>query len=230
MVCWELINMKNIISSFILILYAAIVGAPLVCANDQLSLGFQESWAKSSIDFNTYEEIYIYNIDLRGMKIETTGISDDDFVKYDVTETVVRGMDERKSEKIAYTIYRQFFDKLNAVMPVNSDEVDTKDSKGTKALVVDFKLSAIFSVGYQGRLQTAMFGTGGPSEPTMLTIECKMSDSPSGEKIFTFSDKMEFVSQDKSDPFSSPQDYDELARIVDLWAIQLADFLAQNKK
>jgi hypothetical protein len=193
-----------------------------VCYADSSKCVFAElkyEWLKPEVNLNGYDDIYIYMIDVRNIKLEIFDDDEDEFITEPLSHDIL--------EEIANRLHGRFINRLQTVFSINNNhEID--DSK--KSLVVDIKLSAAFRFEDRGLL--AKFLLGEQSYETDVFIECIVKDSQSGERIFLFEDSRPFEALPSTTPLESKDDLDSFEELLRIWARRFGNILEgqKNKK
>lgn len=186
-----------------------------------LSIGFQTQWDEPEVDPAMYKEIFINIIDLRDMGVTLIDDEGDKFTE---------GVDEGTLEEMAYTMYKCLAEELDKVIPVNTDEVDTKMAFSDSALLLDVKLSGDFVV--EEKRPLAQFVSDGAqaqseeNEPGKLTFECHMSDLESGQSLLSVNDTQDFFSENPRRPFANAPDKQAFISLARIWGRRVANILA----
>ena len=193
-----------------------------ICCIDGNRYVFAElkyEWLKPSVNLNEYDDLYIYMIDERNIKLEMFDDEEDEFVAEPLRSDIL--------EEVANRLHGRFINRLQSVFSINnSPEVD--DSK--KSLVVDIKLSATFRFEDRGLLTEFLLGE--QSYATDIFIESTIKDSLSGEQIFLFKDAKPFEALPSATPLESEDDLDSFEEILRIWARRFGNILEgqKNKK
>jgi len=191
---------------------------------EKLDVGFNVEWENPDVDVYLYDEIYINIIDLRDMNIRVIDEDGDEFIE---------DMDEETLEQMGYLIFSRFADKLDKVIPVNRDDIDTKLSTNKPSLLLDIKISGDFSLERQRILMqwlTNVTGANAQAEPGKLMFESRISDLETGEELVVFGDTQEFVCDDPYHPFASANDMRWFVNLMNIWSQRVANILITKKE
>ncbi|MDP8266046.1 MAG: hypothetical protein P9M07_03775 [Candidatus Aceula meridiana] len=199
--------MKKIIFSFISFLICFCLCSSEGFAKDLPLVGIEESWVAPDSDFKSFDELYIFNIDLRGFKMsvfysdgEEGGAREENF-------------DQTVMQSVAMTVFESYSNELEGVIPLSQDDIAPADFKNRNALILNIKVSGVIESKDDQE-----------SPMTMVVIEGSLLDSKTKQAILTFRDKKEilFVTDQ---PFSTPKDIKAFSKVTDAWAAPLGAFL-----
>lgn len=176
----------------------------------------KQDWNKKEVSFKKFKEIFINNIDLRGLTVELID-DEDDAVESDISEGVLTG--------IGYEVNRIFKRRLRKILPVK----EVKEIESQNGLIIDVKLSATFRVQDRGFIMSKLVGPY-QEDRAELFIECSLFDSSDGSKILELKDSEEILSTNPLMPFTTDRDLKELSSVLDIWASRLALFVYKQRK
>lgn len=202
-------NMKKII--LLLTFFNFFVTGP--AAEAKITVDYK----KQDVDYASYQELYVQNIDLRGMTFE---IYDDDKRGFDTSE-----LDDQKLNDLALELYDYFFINLKELIPINEGQ-DVNPEK--KTLVLNIKLIGRFQSEDMGLINWMI--TKSKSAETTLTLECQLLDGQTKEELVTITDEHAFISPDHEKPLSSPEESELISDIFRVWATRFTRALDQLRQ
>lgn len=192
---------------------------PLSTSAQQTALfGFEQSWVDAQADFRAYNEIYFRNFDLRDIRVKI--YDSDGEVRQD-------RISAEAMQQIGLAIFRNFAEQMDGIIPVNMEDLEIKDLKDKKFLVVDLKLSGSYEREDDRLLMKMIKGSATP--PLAITIEGKILDSATEKEVVTFSDQKD-IAQISDTPFENASDLEEFSTLMSQWAGHLRDFLSKKRK
>jgi len=206
--------MKKKVILLILILSAWCIWTAGVFAQEAPLVNMDESWVKPDVNFNLFDELYIFNIDLRDLVVSVLYDGEDEAANDEV-------IGQESMENVAMTIFQSYSDELQGIIPLSQDDIAPADFKDRNAMILNIKLSGKIDIQDKRLLMELLQGEESPQAE--LTIEGSMLDSKTKDAIMTFRDKKEALIG--SDPFSTPEDIETLSKLTDTWAASLATFL-----
>lgn len=180
--------------------------------------GFAQSWVDAQADFKAYDEVYFRNVDLRGMSVKVYD-SDGDLVQDRISQDTM--------QQLGLTIFRGFVEQLQGVVTVNMEDLEVKDLKARKFLVVDLKISGTYETQEDRLLMKMIKGSAKP--PLSLSLEGKVLDSVTEKEVITFSDQKD-IAEISDTPFEASEDIEKFSDLVGQWASYLKDFFAKKRK
>ena len=184
-------------------------------AQDKNVKGFEESWVNSRADFKKYEVIYINNVDIKDIKVTTSGVLDEK-------------AEEKEVNGLAKEMRERFSKILSGVLPTETDE---SKIKGKKALIVNLKLKEAAGTDTTSNLATnIVLGMGLTN--AILAMECDIIDAQTGEKIIILSDRHESTGWEENSSLLGTDDLDKWQHahnIIEIWADKLAEFMAVER-
>lgn len=202
-------NMKQIVLCSALCIFFA--------AGPAAEAGITVDYKKKNVDYASYQELYVQNVDLRGMTFE---IYDDDKRGFETDR-----LDDQKLNDLALELYDFFFINLKELIPVNEgQEVDP----GKKTLVLNIKLMGRFQSEDMGLINWMI--TKNKSAETTLTLECQLLDGQTKEELVTITDEHAFISPDHERPLSSPEESELISDIFRVWATRFTRALDQLRQ
>jgi len=192
---------------------------PLSTNAQQTALfGFERSWVDAQADFKAYNEIYFRNFDLRDIRVKI--YDSDGEIRQD-------RISAEAMQQIGLAIFRNFSEQMDGVIAVNMEDLEIKDLKDKKFLVVDLKLSGSYEREDDRLLMKMIKGSATP--PLAITIEGKILDSATEKEVVTFSDQKD-IAQISDTPFENASDLEEFSILMSQWAGHLRDFLSKKRK
>lgn len=192
--------MPLIFFKLLVILCFSVISPLNVCA--------EESWIAPEMDLGSYDEIFIFGIDLREFKIEEWDSEDEEYFAVEVSPEVL--------EAVANILYENLAKEFKRRIKVNAGKVVDKTKK---SLVAAVKLVATFQTEESGMINDFIqqrLGTQMSSVDVQFIFD--MIDAQTQAKVFSFDSIEEIVITKTVDLFSSQEDLDAFSLQVLSWA------------
>ena len=205
---------KGLAGALFIALFLGQVPGPInVSAENKVSY----QWIQNDVAIDDYEDIYIYQLDLRGMIVEVR----DDKEKGIGEESI----DSSALENIAKDLYQKFAWSLDGILPINKNQ---NIDKTRKSLVVKVKISGRFPYEDRGVLVEKLVDS--VEQKMSIDFACRVYDAGTEKDVLIINDTQESARKGKGEPLTSDEDMAKLSEILGFWARSFAEILSEKKE
>ena len=166
------------------------------------------TFQKEGVDFTSFEEMYIQNIDLREM---TASSFDDEEWDY-----VPERLDNEVLNKLAIELYEHFFINLKDSIIIKQDQEVVPEAN---AIILNLKLKAEFRANEQGALVKWVLKMN--KSPTDVFLECEVLNAQDNSKLLVLKDSA-VINANPEEPFVDQKEYSDISDLFRVWAVRFS--------
>ena len=169
--------------------------------------------------FEHYQELYLYRLDLRGLKQREWDEDEEDYEEEQLAEEVL--------QDLAEILYRQFSQHFSRHIPLNEGQ-DIDPSRA--GLVLDLEVSGVIPLPEdRGRIMEYFLPDHDNKIPVDVHVHVVLSDSRGQERIGTFSGTQRLVFADTEHFLQNQKDRETFVFAAGKWArMLLSEFMLKK--